>query len=323
VNDVQMDDFTVTSQNTDSEAVRATLSDPDPATPPETPAETGERPAVTTSTDATAETPETPETSAAAQARDAKGQYAKGGRKPSLQDRLNHTVWEREEVRRENARLQAEMEALRRGSPASAPPSGPPPAPAGPTGKPELADFDTHEEWADALVAWHMQQRDARDMALGEARRDSSLRTTYAEREDAILAVHPDYRDVMATVATVPIGDAIKGALLTSDRGPALAYFLATHPEVATDLIAEWIDEPMSAAPRVRRLLELYVPVSPAPSGSGNGIRHVVPPPISPVGASPIVADPTPIDDLPPDEYVDAMNARERADRLKGSTLRR
>jgi hypothetical protein len=139
----------------------------------------------------------------------------------------------------------------------------------------------------------------------------------------------PDYRETMARVANIPITAALQQAILTSPRGPALAYFLAHHPEDATDLIdatreleREFKGNAVKVAPLVRRLLEKSLPAAPASSGSGRGVHHTVPPPISPVGASHVVADQTPIDLLPPDEYVDAMNAREAAERKKASSNR-
>ena len=319
--DVPMDDFVVTSQNPDVEAVRASLADDAPAP---TPAE-GEDAAAPTDAEAEAAAAgvEPEAAPAAAEAvRDATGKFAK--RKPSLQDRLNHTTWEREEARREAARLQAELEALRRDP--TGPPSGPPAAPAAPvtpTGKPDLADFDTHEEWADALVAWHLAERDKRDEALARQHLEVQARQTYAQREDAFAASTPGYREAMERVSKVPISASLRDAILTSERGPALAFYLATHPEDATGLIQQTWNLPTEAAPLVRQLLEAKLPAVPASTGSGTGTRHhSVPPPISPVGASPVVADPVPIDELPPDEYVEAANAREFAERKKRFTLR-
>ena len=324
--EVQMDDYSITSQNPDAAAVRADLAEP-PAGAPAEPSD-DEQAAAAAPVEAVTAPPSEDEppadgTAPAGQPRDPKGQFAKKG-KPSLQDRLAHTTWEREEARRENARLQAQLDALRTTPPAAPPPAQPPPATPGPAsdGKPDLADYDTHEEWADALVAWHMAQRDKRDAAAAEEQRAVSVRRTYAEREEAYAAVEPGYRDAMARVATVPISASLRDAILGSERGPALAYYLATHPEEATGLIQQTWTLPTEAAPLVRQLLEAKLPATPASSGSGGGARHVVPPPISPVGASPVVADPVDINDLPPDEYVEAANAREFAERKKRMTLR-
>lgn len=324
--EVQMDDYTVTSQTADVAQVRASLAEPAPVPPPETP------PAETPETPGTPETPETPETPPPAdqpppaedgQPRDAKGQFAPGKKKVSLQERLDHTVWEREEARRETARLQAELETLRRSAaaPSSTPP-GPAPSPAASSDKPDLADFDTHEEWADALVAWHMRQRDEAAAAWAAQQEQVALANAWKDREAAYAATQPTYREAMSKVATVKIPPVLQLAMLESEHGPALAFYLATHPEYATGLIGKHWKTPIEAAPLLRELLEMKLPSTPAPTGSGNGDRHVVPPPITPVGASPVVADPVPIDELPPDDYVEAANAREFAERKKRQTLR-
>lgn len=241
------------------------------------------------------------------------GKFKKG----SIQERINRAVWEREEAKREAARLRDELERTRAG----AAPTEPTPQAERQTSndeqKPRLEQFQTYEDYVEAVADWkaaqrlesvvrQQQERQAREAALAQRR-------AYAEREASFRQQTPDYETVMTQAASLPLSPAMEAAILASDRGPQLAYFLAAHPEDAVRLAEQTASLPGTAAPVVRQLLEALVTPPAAPSGPATGAtRPTVPPPIKPVGASPVVAE------TPPDalefgpEYVAKMNALER-----------
>lgn len=250
-------------------------------------------------------------------------------KKGSIQDRINRATYEREEARREAERerqraaaLEAEIARLREPARPDAPRQAVEPAPAtdGPP-KPTLDQFDTYEAWIEAVADWRAEQKVQALRAEAQARdaqaREFAARQSYHEREAAFAAQTPDYAEAMTRAKDVPISASMQAAILSSPHGPAVAYFLATHPEDAVQLAQETASLPASAAPVVRRLLEGKIPAVGAQSGpSPQGVRPSVPPPIKPVGSAPVVAEP-PIETLPVDDYVEAMNARERAARRR------
>ena len=141
----------------------------------------------------------------------------------------------------------------------------------------------------------------------------------HTARVQAFAKATPDYFDVIGKAGDLPLSPAMEHVLVTSDRGPELAYFLATHPEEALRLSQETVSLPATAAPLVRQLLESKLQASSTASSGPvvRGSHPSVPAPIKPVGAAPVVTD-TPLDDLDVDAFVARENARERAERSKG-----
>ena len=248
-----------------------------------------------------------------ARERDERGRYKKG----SLQDRINRVTFEREDARRETARLREELEQLRQQTAApraEAPALEPVTAPSA-DGKPRLEDFPDYETWVEAVADWKVERRlNERFVAAQQA----AAHQTFAQRAASFAASTPDYGDVIARAASLPLSAAMQEALLASEHGPALAYFLATHPEDAVSLANETARLGAEAAPMVRRLLETTMNASRAAvSGpAAGGHRPTVPPPIKPVGATPVVSDSSPDDLEFGPEYVRRMNERERKARL-------
>ena len=136
---------------------------------------------------------------------------------------------------------------------------------------------------------------------------------SHTERIQSFAQQTPDYFDRIAEAARLPVSKAMEAAIISSPRGPELAYFLATHPEEGIRLAQGTVDVPLEQAHLVRELLESKLTALPAQSGPGvRGPRHSLPSPIKPVGASPVVAETSP-DDIPfGPEYVRLKNAEEK-----------
>jgi hypothetical protein len=197
------------------------------------------------------------------------------------------------------------------------------PAAAPATDRPKQDDYESWDAYNDALTDWKVDQRlramEAQRIEREQTARDMQTRLAHYEREQAFAAQTPDYVEMMHAAAKLPCSPAMETAILASEHGPKVAYFLATHPEEAVRLSQETAGLPASAAPMVRRDLEALVSHTPPPASSGpgtGGFRPTVPPPIKPVGSAPVVADP-PIEELPIDEYIEKMNARDRAARRR------
>jgi hypothetical protein len=262
--------------------------------------------------------PETHETPVAERERGADGKFKRN----AIQERIDKAVAQQRAAEREAAALRAEVEAYRTRTQAAPPAS--PDQPAAPsydaTKGPELAEFNSYEEWVDARAEWKAEQKwqriqaDAAERAAKQAHERTIA--THTERIAAFAAKTPDYFDKIQEARSLPVSVAMEAAIIASDHGPAIAYFLATHPEEGAQLAYETQGLDASAAAVVRRLLESKVNASQTASSGpvAGGYRPNVPAPIKPVGSAPVVADP-PLDSLDVDAFIARENAREHNER--------
>jgi hypothetical protein len=315
----------IDSSSEDAAAVSSSLAELDKAAPlepvtapaPVTDADPGDE---ASPAEAAPDEPETP-----AEERNADGTFkAKSPKKDSPEKRIAKVVYEREQARQEAVRereqreaLAAELEALRKGqSPAAA---SVVPAGEKPTLKvfTESGRYETYEDAVEAYQEARDDWKEAQWRQKAEAQQaeetSQARQKAWMERQTAFTATTPDYQEVVGA-NSLWISDAMIGAILESEHGPAVLYFLATHPEEATQLAAESKDHPPSTVPVMRRLLESKVasPAPAAPTGPAKAAsRSPVPAPISPVGAGPVVSE-TPPDQLPfGRKYVEAQNRRD------------
>jgi hypothetical protein len=131
-------------------------------------------------------------------------------------------------------RLTRENEELKRQIAGKAEPQDKPSEPA--TGKPKLEDFQTLEQYQEALTDWKLDQREqqrkeaeARTAAEEAVRKEQE---TWAKREKAARKAHDDYDDLMETVQ-IPAGPGVlaaRQAMLEDDNGAEMLYYLAKHP---------------------------------------------------------------------------------------------
>lgn len=133
------------------------------------------------------------------------------------------------------ARLEAENAALRAASgekPAAEAPKKPEQVV---DGKPKLEDFPSHEDWAEALTDWKIEQKlgekDKQTRAVEVQNEFKAKVTSYEDKKTKAQETHADYDEVMSEFDDVPVNPAIHSALLDSDNGPEVAYYLATNPE--------------------------------------------------------------------------------------------
>jgi len=139
---------------------------------------------------------------------------------------------------RENSELLRRIESLEQtGSAAGAAyTSQPPPIPEEPTGKPDLNNFKTLEEYTEALTEWKIDQREARHREQEHQRAieaaTKAMQDSWAAKEKAAIKAHPDYAD-LRDATPVPNGPgvmAIRQALLEDDNGAEILYWLAQRP---------------------------------------------------------------------------------------------
>lgn len=263
--------------------------------------------------------PETHETPVAERERGADGKYTK---KDSVQARIDKAVAAQRAAERERDAFRAQLDAARQPAP---PVTQEPAAPnverqSSNADGPQLAEFTSYEDWVDARAEWKAEQKWQRAQAesaqqIARQQREQAV-LTHTERIQAFAAKTPDYFDKIQEAARLPVSAAMEAAIIASDHGPAIAYFLATHPEEGAQLAYDTQSVPATAAAVVRQLLESKINASQAANTgpAAGGHRPNVPAPIKPVGSAPVVADP-PLDTLDVDAFIARENAREQAER--------
>lgn len=123
------------------------------------------------------------------------------------------------------------------------------------SGKPLSAQFDSHEEYIEALTDWKVEQKEVqREAKKKETEIKTSVesqRQKYFERAKEFAKTQSDYQEVVADVDDIPMSLAVQQLLLESDNGPELAYQLAQDRDEYKRICSL---SPMAAAREVGKL---------------------------------------------------------------------
>jgi hypothetical protein len=177
--------------------------------------------------------------------------------------------------------LEAKLAALTAGKPAEKP-GETPKADAG-DGKPQLEKFESYEDYVEALTDWKLAQREAamaeKSKVDAAKQQQAELAKSWQARQEATRAKYDDYDEVVGQ--EIPITGVMQQALLESDHGAELAYWLGSNPEEA-ERIAKL--GPVAAIKALAKIEDSVsgsaaTPVKPKPRASS------APEPISPLGA--------------------------------------
>lgn len=163
--------------------------------------------------------------------------------------------------------------------------------------KPRADQFSTYEEYVEALADWKFQQKmieaqaaAERQKAEAEARRQQeelkSKLDTYRAKVDEAVERYEDWDEVMNKNVLVP--EAASIAIIESENGPDIAYYLGKNPEVIEELhelspvqqIAKIVKIGNELAGKYNRrpLTKAPAPVNPV-AGSPRGGETLVPNP--------------------------------------------
>lgn len=156
------------------------------------------------------------------QDRNERGQFKSG-----VQKRIDDLTFRRNQAEREAAHWRAVAESR---APAAAP---------------KLADFDSHDEYDQAMLEHRIDDGVSRGLAKTAEQQAEKFSTeaqqaakeVYNQRVSAAVTAIPDFVDVVSKT-TAKISPALEEALLDSDRGPELVYHLAKNPAEADRLNA-------------------------------------------------------------------------------------
>lgn len=109
--------------------------------------------------------------------------------------------------------------------------------------KPNLADFTDYETYIEALTDWKTTQKVAEAQRQQQFNQEQQHRQqeakemarTWSERQEAVRATIPDYEEVLGNSDLI-VTPVVTDILLTSDRGPEVAYHLAKNPALTAKL---------------------------------------------------------------------------------------
>lgn len=177
---------------------------------------------------------------------------------------------------RERYRLQGELEAMRRQVQPEAKPTQ------AAEGAPTPEQFGSYESYLEAKAEWKAEQkvaevlgRQAESAKQKSAQAESAnLQRAWESKVDAALEIYDDFEEV-ALAPDVPISGPMMEAILRTDKGADVAYYLGKNRAEA-EKIARM--DPFSQAVAIGRIEATLA--RPAPKKA-----TAAPPPISPVGA--------------------------------------
>lgn len=175
------------------------------------------------------------------------------------------------QVTAENAELRRRLEALESRT-TTAPAADP---------EPDRSEFASEAEYLKATAKWMAKQEIAEERKREEQARQQAqqaeLERVFSQRRDKAIAEIEDYAETI-TNSTVSIPDALVPAILESEHGPFIAYYLAKNPEEARSLAH------MSQAKAIRYLVALERELdSDEPAEVSPKQRPRAPEPITPV----------------------------------------
>jgi hypothetical protein len=160
--------------------------------------------------------------------------------------------------------------------------------------RPEAKNFDTYEAYVDALTDWKLEDRDRirneaeRTRTQQEAERTAL--TSHAARVEQATERYPDYSEVMEGAKALPITREIHMAIVGSEHGPDIAYYLATNPDEVTRI---------AKLPSFRQIAELgklegkfEAPAAETPNHTTNQAKKPLPKPPANVGGTASVKQP-------------------------------
>jgi hypothetical protein len=204
---------------------------------------------------------------------------------PKLEKRFSELTKQREAARQDADRERSTREALevrvRELESKANPPKTDEPDP-----KPDPAQFNDAIEYAEALAEWttdkRMRERDQADLARKVEAEQSRMRQKFQERLDTAKSEMPDYEDMIAS-SDVSVSQPVTDAIIESDVGPQILYYLAENPEFARGLAEKSITSQLRAIGRLEAKFEPSE--APKPAIKPVAKRSNAPAPINPLKA--------------------------------------
>lgn len=138
----------------------------------------------------------------------------------------------------ELAQTRGQLEVMQRMLQGAAPAL--PDTPPQPTGPPQAEQFASHEDYVLAAARYGAQQEfQARDQQTAQERQQAqqvAFQQQLMEREATFKQAHPDFDQVVRSGLAGKVSPVLQQALMLVPDGPAVAYALATQPDLVQRL---------------------------------------------------------------------------------------
>lgn len=147
-----------------------------------------------------------------------------------------------------------------------------------PTGKPSQEQFESYEQYLEALTDWKLSARlDVERERLYQEQQVQTAVRGYEAQVQAVRGKHADF-DAVVYNPDLPVSETMRDAILQSVDGAALAYHLGQHPEEARRIANLHPMAQVMAIGRIQASIEAQAARGPSASNA--------PAPITPVRAS-------------------------------------
>jgi hypothetical protein len=229
------------------------------------------------------------------------------------------------------ARRIAELEAAQtKPAPVEQPAPAPEPVEALGTPKPTPDKFTNYEDFIEALTDWKAEQREVqRAQQEAQQAQQEYLRQTfdnYNQGVDDFKREHDDFDEVLSK--DVAIYPGVQMAIMEMENGPAVAYYLGTHRDLASKLMDMSEARAMAEVGRISATLGVAVDDEPSSAPEGNEeeeepVHRASPPPRKAVSAAPAPIKPlgggntkssVPLDQL---DYADFRKIRDQQQKAR------
>lgn len=137
-------------------------------------------------------------------------------KKKTAQERIDEITRARREAEREKEYWKQVALAKKEEPPTKQEPSIYPP-------RPKVEQFETTQEYEDALLEWHENKKEVQTRANRQRVEQESAVKTFNERAEKLRTEHEDFDEVIEAEVFSPV---MRAALLKSETGPEIAYFL-------------------------------------------------------------------------------------------------
>ena len=154
-------------------------------------------------------------------------------------------------------------------------------------GEPTIDKFDNFDEYVAAKAEYiakkqiesTLTEREKRQSAESEAAERKKTADSWNKRIAAATVEMPDFEEVLAS-SDVPMTPPMQQAIMESDIGPKLAYYLANNPDEAEKIAGM---SPIGAIRTLGRIEERLATAKPAVQTTN------APPPLKPIGSKSVV----------------------------------
>lgn len=171
--------------------------------------------------------------------------------------------------------------------------------------KPRSDQFETNEEYVDALTDWKLQQMQKEN---AEKEKQAKLKTefeskaqTFQQKVETFKTEHQDFDDLMEAVDDIPISVNVQDAILASDDGPALMYELAKNRDLYKKINGMNRDRAFLEIGKIEARIQKSSDSTQSKEAKPTTTK--APPPIKPVGTSGTASAQKSPDDMTFNEY--------------------